>query len=198
MLTFESITLALVVGYLVWKLYDVTIRKPPAKEGRIRLVSKETGQVLEMKLLPVAPAKDAAREWNEGDFLNTAKALYQLITNTFASGQVKELKPLLSEAVYGVFQRDVQKRNALKNKVEFTLIGFNSVKITDKSLPAEKVRVEFVTEQINLLKDGNDSIIEGDPMNIATVRDIWTFKKSGKSGWILCATTRGQVHAPSV
>lgn len=188
----QYIILVLLIGYLGWQLFNA-IRKTPSAPDSIRLVSRETGQILEMKLLHMEKAKDAF--WDEALFLNNAKIVFQAVSEAFASGNYKDLKLFLTPALYTAFQRYIDERKKKNQKVDFSLIGFLSAKVVNKDERLSKITVQFITEQINLLKNDKGEVIEGDPMNIATVSDTWTFKKYDKSSWIVCATKSEAAHA---
>ena len=188
----QYIILVLLIGYLGWQLLSA-IRKTPAASDSIRLVSRETGQILEMKLLNMEKSQSSV--WDEALFLANAKIVFQAVSEAFASGNYKDLKLFLTPVLYSTFQQYIDERKKKNQKVDFSLIGFLSAKVVDKNDSLSKITVQFVTEQINLLKNENGEVIEGDPMSISTVSDTWTFKKCDKSSWIVCATKSEAIHA---
>ena len=49
----------------------------------------------------------------------------------------------------------------------------------------------FTSEQINLVRDGAGEVVEGDPRQIDTVVDLWTFERDTRSrdpNWQLVET----------
>ncbi len=55
--------------------------------------------------------------------------------------------------------------------------------------------VKFVSQQINVTKDQEGRIIDGDPSEVANITDIWTFARPVKSrdpNWVLAATESPQ------
>ena len=184
-MTIETIALGVIAGFFIWRLYRALDRKP--ENPKIKLVSPQTGEVLEMQLIPTQRPKDLDA-WNEERFIKTAEAVFREILSAFACGQVKRIKSLVSEDVYRVFEAEVKKRENQKQKMEFSLICFDSTKIISKSGAGERVVVRFQTEQINLLKNEQGRVIEGDPMTVAQMEDVWTFQKAGKAVWKLVAT----------
>ena len=53
--------------------------------------------------------------------------------------------------------------------------------------------VKFVSEQVNLLKNAEGEVIEGDENYIQQISDIWTFEKSldaKVNNWVLCSTKK--------
>jgi predicted lipid-binding transport protein (Tim44 family) len=50
-----------------------------------------------------------------------------------------------------------------------------------------------VSEQVNLLKNADGDIIEGDENYIQQISDVWTFEKSldaNVNNWMLCSTKK--------
>ena len=184
-MTIETIALGVIAGFFIWRLYRAFDRTPTAP--KIKLVSPQTGEVLEMQLITTQPPKEVD-SWNEERFIKTAQAVFQEILSAFACGQIRRIKSLVSEDVYRVFEAEVTKRENQKQKMEFSLICFDSAKILSQTGAGERVIIRFQTEQINLLKNEQGQVIEGDPMTVAQMEDIWTFQKSGKASWTLVAT----------
>ena len=58
-----------------------------------------------------------------------------------------------------------------------------------------RVTVKFVSQQINVTKDQEGRIVDGDPSEVANITDIWTFARQVKSrdpNWVLIATDSPQ------
>jgi len=53
------------------------------------------------------------------------------------------------------------------------------------------VIVKFVSQQINVTRNENGDVVDGDPNAVIDVTDFWTFARNVKSGdpnWTLVAT----------
>ena len=53
--------------------------------------------------------------------------------------------------------------------------------------------VKFVSEQVNLLKNAEGEVIEGDENYVQKISDTWTFEKSLNpkiNNWLLCSTKK--------
>lgn len=185
-----NIILLALVGFVVWKMMN-SIQTAQKQPDKIRLVSRETGQVVEMHLIaqPAAPSN----QWNEADFISHAKMIFNRIVHAFATGNLKDIKSLVTAPVYQAFDAVVSGRIQQKQQIDFKLISFNSVQV--KEMKDNEVQVAFTTEQINLLKDAAGQVLEGDPMNVAVVSDVWTFRKTKGNQWVVCATKSGEAHA---
>ena len=186
-MTFETFALGLLAGFFIWRLYRAFDKKPQIPRDKIRLVSKETGEVLEMQII-ASEKKIVPNGWDEQSVIVGAKLAFQKILSAFANCDLKTLKNSLSSDVYEVFERDILSRKVKKHKMDFSLICFDSADIVKKSEQNDEVTVRFTTEQINLLKDEKGEVIEGDKMSISTMTDTWVFKKIGKDAWIITAT----------
>lgn len=196
-MSIENIGLLLIVAYLGWWLYNVINKKQKNETNpeKIALISGQDGKIIKMVIptdsIPL-PKKEAM---TEEDFLRGAKMTFHVVSNAFAKGRRKELKDFLAPKVYDTFVKAIETREAQKNSVDFSLICLSSAKVLKKAQDLKEVTVEFVSEQINLLKNEKGEVIEGDPMTVAIVEDIWTFKRNGYDNWIITATKSGVAHA---
>lgn len=194
-MTYVNIILGCIVLFLAFLLYN-SIGKPEKKNkklpDKIRLISEKTGQIIEMKVLEESTKN--SKEFDEDTFLSNAKLAFQTITDAFSKGDLAALKSLLVMEVYTVFEKEIIERKKKKQSIDFSLVCFNSVEILKQTEKKDEITVHFITEQINLLKNESGEVLEGDAMSIATVADTWTFKKKGKSKWVVSATKSGAVY----
>ena len=186
-MSIETITLGIIAAYFIWRLYRAFNKETSASGERVRLVSPQTGEVLEMKIIQHIPQK-VKNLWDDAAFIVSAKFVFQKVLTAFANGNLKELKEALSPDVYRVFEQDILSRRARKQKMDFSLICFDSADILMKTPNLDEVTVQFKTEQINLLRDEKGQVIEGDQMSVAVMSDTWVFKRVGKENWIIAAT----------
>ena len=127
-------------------------------------------------------------------FLKGANIAYEQIITSFAKGDKKPLKTLLSKNLFTYFSEVIDERENKQLKYETTFIGIKSSKILEfkKIENIYKVTVNFVSEIITCVKDKNNKIIEGDPNSIKIVNDVWKFSKnmwSQNPTWYLVETT---------
>lgn len=193
----ENIGLLLIVAYLGWWLYSVINKKQKKDSGseKIELISGKDGKIIKMIIPTNAISLPKKETMTEEDFLRGAKMTFHVVSNAFAKGRKKELKDFLAPKVYDTFIKAIEMREAKKNSVDFSLICLSSAKVLKKAQDLTEVTVKFVSEQINLLKNEKGEVIEGDPMTVATVEDIWTFKRKGHDNWIITATKSGGANA---
>ena len=136
------------------------------------------------------------------DFVSGARVAFEMILAAFARGDAKALRPLLSEQVFANFNGAIEERTRNKQKLETTLVGILAADIVaatlDKSADKAgeaRITVKFLSQQISVTKDSEGRIVEGDPHEVASITDIWTFQRAVKSrdpNWVLVATESPQ------
>ncbi len=137
--------------------------------------------------------KLADRSFQEETFLQGARAAFEMIVNSFAASDNKALRPLLANDVFDDFTGAMTEREAAKQTLETTLVGITDAEIIEAELQGRTafVSIKFVSDQINVLKDEEGRIIEGDPNEVTQITDIWTFARNTRSrdpNWTLVAT----------
>ena len=182
------ILMGLVVLFFVLRLF-LAIREAKKSTPKIRLISKETGEVVEMDMSNVP---NMLCNLVANDFTYTAKFIFSRVTDAFAKGRLSDIKKYLNNKVLPVFEEAISLRNKQHQTMEFSLIGFKDVKILDDS-PNQKI-VSFTTEQVNLLKDKENKVIEGDPLYVATVNEKWTFIRQKQNNWVVSQIEQGEAH----
>ena len=76
------------------------------------------------------------------------------------------------------------------------MIGFVETEVESvRFVDDDKVNlvVKFVSEQVNLLKNAEGEVIEGDENYVQTISDVWTFEKPLNprvNNWLLCSTKK--------
>ena len=127
------------------------------------------------------------------NFLKGAKIAYETIIIAFASGNLKNIRSLLSKKVFDQFNEAVKVRENEGHKSETTFIGVNSASIKEhkKINNILEVTVDFVSEIISCVKDKNNKILSGDTNKVKKVFDTWIFSKDSRSSnpnWLLIDT----------
>ena len=118
---------------------------------------------------------------------------FDLILGAYAAGETRTLRPLLSDEVFGNFSQAIRSREQAGETMDDTLIGIKKAEIAEAYMEGHTalVTVKFVSEQINVFRDENGDVIDGDPSAIAEVTDFWTFARDTRSpdpNWTLVAT----------
>ena len=126
-------------------------------------------------------------------FTGGARAAFTTIVEAFAKSDTAALRPLLDGPTYASFEAAIRGRAERKEKAETTLIGFEASDIAGASLQGSEavVTVRFVSEQINVVRNADGQIIDGNPNEVQKVIDLWTFRRDTKSSdpnWLLIKT----------
>lgn len=131
--------------------------------------------------------------FDAGQFLDGAKAAFEMIVGAFANGDRDTLRPLLAPNVYVNFDKAIADREQAGETLETTFIGFKSAKVTEAGMQGSEARVTvtFVSEQSNAVRDGDGNVVDGDPASIEKITDVWTFARNTKTNdpnWQLVET----------
>lgn len=112
-------------------------------------------------------------------FLNGAKRAYDFILNTFAKGDISTLKLLVSNYVFNMLLKEVEKRKELHEKYSFTLVNIHSAEIIDAHLNGNilNIRVKFVAEQIRYIEDNLGNLLSGNRTTANMKTSEWLFSK---------------------
>lgn len=135
----------------------------------------------------------ADRRFDAGAFISGAKVAYEMIVTAFAKGERDTLKPLLAPHVFESFAAVIKDREAAGQVIDQTFIGISKAELQGGSLQGTKARlsVRFVSELTSCTKDRDGKVIEGDPVTIRKVTDLWSFERDVKvsdPNWRLVAT----------
>jgi len=136
--------------------------------------------------------KLADRSFDEREFLEGARIAFEMIVGAFAANDAKALRPLLADEVFRNFASAIQGREARSETLETTLVGIVSAEIIEVEMQRSQafVTVKFVSEQVNVTKDSEGRIVDGDPNEVVRITDIWTFMRDVSSrdpNWTLVA-----------
>jgi len=215
---FDIIIFAMLAGYLVFQLRRVLGRRTghedqrrtnPFKRGAedaaendnvISLPDRATkestddesaGFDSELNGLSRLKAKDPS--FDDREFLRGAKGAFEWIVAAFARGDRVELRNLLGPSLYPRFEEAIDEREKANETLETTISSMKSATIDDVSLEGSvvSITVEFLTDQVKVVRDAGGGVVEGDPSKIETLRDIWVFSRDMRSSdpnWQLVAT----------
>ena len=119
----------------------------------------------------LARIHDADPSFDPPHFLEGARAAFDMIVAAFAEGDKAKLRPLLSLALK---QLDI---------VAAELDG-----------RIARVTLKLVSDQINVLRAHDGSVVDGDPEHAIEKTDFWTFARDTRltdPNWVLVATDGG-------
>lgn len=127
-------------------------------------------------------------------FISGAREAFPMIVESFAKGDLRTLKMLLSEGVYSSFEQAIEDR---KVKGETVVTDVLAVK-TCRILGVRKVdrmtylKLRFIADETIAIRDREGNVISGHPDKIVTMNDVWTFGRDMKSKdptWYLYETS---------
>lgn len=126
-------------------------------------------------------------------FLDGARAAYEMIVTAFAQGDRETLKSLLADDVYQGFNRVIDEREKAGHVMETGFVGIDEARIIGASSQNSDVSitVRFVSELITTTRDKDGKVVDGDPKRVREVTDVWTFSRDARSAdpnWKLIAT----------
>jgi len=155
----------------------------------------------DVKLVPLsAPVQKGLEDiaahdesFEAGSFADGAAVAFEMILTAFASDDRDMLKSLLTPEVYGNFEHALEARTAAGETFESTLIGIQSMEVLEASFEGSvaEITLRIISEQVNVTKDAEGAIVDGDSNYIDTISDVWTFMRdvsSGAPNWYLEAT----------
>jgi predicted lipid-binding transport protein (Tim44 family) len=213
----DIIILAMIAAFLVFRLRNVLGKRtgneqqPQNLYGTSEDVSPhEANDDVKVVALPSAvieddipedsPALDGLKVIREAvgdfsleEFCEGARGAFEMVVTSFANGDRKTLRPLLSDEVYENFTGAIDVRESNGETMEMTLVGIREAEAIEANMDGRVafVSIKFVTEQIEVVRDKDGEPVSGDPMKVSAVTDIWTFARNTRSrnpNWTLVAT----------
>ena len=141
----------------------------------------------------VEAVRFADQTFDPAEFVEGARGAFEMVVQGFAEGDKRNLKMLLADDVYDNFETAIDERDKAEETLESTIIDIKVCDVIEASMDGTQalVTMKFVSEQVNLTRDSEDRIIDGDPNEISEITDIWTFSRDTKSSdpnWKLVET----------
>ena len=180
----DIILLAMIAGFIILRLRNILGRKTGHEDKVYSGFSDKKFDEFKEKIKP--QTKKPQTEFDveqKKQFLKGAEIAYETIINSFAKGDKKSLRDLLTKEMRENFESAIEERNSKNIKSELTFIGIKSSVIEkfEKTATALFFTVKFVSEIISVKKDKDNKVIEGDPNKIKTVIDRWKFTRKTSS-----------------
>ena len=137
--------------------------------------------------------RSADPNFDPGGFMAGARAAFEMIIAAYAAGDTATLRPLLANDVFDNFNNAIQARQRAGETLQTTLVGVTGADMLEADLQGRNavVTVKIVSDQINVTRDKDGQLVEGDPSAVTSVTDIWTFSRNTRSrdpNWALIAT----------
>jgi predicted lipid-binding transport protein (Tim44 family) len=133
------------------------------------------------------------REFTPDEFLQGARMAYEMVISAFTKRDRDTLKMLLSDAMYKSFDLSLIDAEKEKRFSDTTLLAINKATISNAKLVGNLalLTVDFVSEQIHLIRDESGAIIEGNASARQVVEDQWVLTRDMKSSspnWTIIET----------
>ena len=216
---FDIILFAMVAGFLVLRLRSVLGRRtgnerrrdlfprraaPASSDNAATLVEPDKRSARPADDLPPADAvaeglnriRRADPSFDPSHFIEGARTAFEMIVAAFAKGDKAVLRPLLSDEVFRQFATAIDERVAAKETLETRIEKLDAVDVVEAELvgPTAQLTLKLVSQQINVTRAMDGSIVDGDPDHSVEKTDYWTFARDTRSAdpnWVLIATSSG-------
>lgn len=148
------------------------------------------------KLPPLDRELAKIPNFDKSYFIKGAQKAFEVILSAFSKGDSKTLSTLVNKDLLKKFEKVIKERQEQGVTAETDLIGFLETEVESvKFVNDDKVNlvIKFVSEQVNLLKNAEGEVIEGDENYVQKISDVWTFEKSLNpkiNNWLLCSTKK--------
>jgi predicted lipid-binding transport protein (Tim44 family) len=123
------------------------------------------------------------REFSPEEFLTGARMAYEMVITAFSKRDRDTLKMLLSDSLYKSFEQSLKDEESAKRFTDTTLVAISNAWVKEAKLNGTQatLSVEFVSDQIHLMRDAAGAIVEGDASAQNKVEDQWVFTRDLKS-----------------
>tara|TARA_X000001036_G_scaffold382778_1_gene375717 strand:- start:251 stop:850 length:600 start_codon:yes stop_codon:yes gene_type:complete len=175
----DIILLGMIAGFIILRLRSILGRKTGHESKVYPRFAEDTFSIPKNDVKPIKQNHETLEGKNKKDFLKGAEIAYETILTSFANGDQKKLKSLLTSTMNNNFSGAIDARNKENIKSEFTFIGIkeSTVEKYEKIKDDLFVTVKFIAEVISVKKK-EAKIIEGNPDKIKFVTDVWKFTRN--------------------
>ena len=179
------------------KIFDIILKEaknnPEAEvinKGELEPIEKEENlSEIEKNMLQIP-------NFNKDRFIANSKKAFEIIITSFSQNDVETLENLVSKNLLKKFKDVIEQRKKDGIIAETDFIGFEHANIEDVKILKSgiaKIAMKFISEQVNILKNEEGEVIEGDENFIQNITDVWTFERnltSTSPNWLLTSTKK--------
>lgn len=209
----EIVIFAMIAAFLVYRLRSVLGRRTGEERPRSNPFTPQA-QTRPDNVVPMPPRPseapaasdepvslaEALRQigaadptFDEKSFVQGARGAFEMVVGAFAAGDTAALRPLLSDEVYDNFVRAIRQRQTAGETLETRVERVRDADVIEARLDGRDalVTVKFVSDQVNLVRNAQGQITDGDPRQPVEVVDIWTFRRNTRArdpNWALVET----------
>ena len=176
----DIILLGMIAGFIILRLRNILGRKTGHDSKVYPGFGEKKFNVPKNNVKSIKQNLDVLEGNEKKEFLKGAEIAYEAILTSFAKGESKKLKSLLTTIMASNFEEAIELRKKENVKSEFTFIGIreSNVEKYEKIKNDLFVSVKFISEVISVKKDKDNKIIEGNPDKIKQVIDYWKFTRN--------------------
>ena len=176
----DIILLGMIAGFIILRLRNILGRKTGHETKIYPNFAEKKFNIPKNNVKSFKKNHDILEGDEKKEFLKGAEIAYESILTSFANGESKKLKSLLTSQMADNFNQAIEARNKQNIKSEFTFIGIkeSSVEKYEKIKNDLFTSVKFVSEVISVKRNNEDKIIEGNPDKIKQVTDYWKFTRN--------------------
>jgi len=120
---------------------------------------------------------EADPQFNIENFLSGSRTFFEMVLNSFVSGNLDEIKDYTKPSVLKSFKNAIDERIKEKETliIELKAIKKNEILSTNVNKTSIKINVLFETSQVRALMDKDKKLIDGDNESEILVNDEWVF-----------------------
>lgn len=215
----DIIFLMILVAFIVTRLYSVfgsngneekirVVVKPLNKEAEKKLMENITKVIKETNKQSSAensvkfenlsePEKSLAQipNFDKDNFIRGACRVFEIVIQSFGKGDISEVRNLMSKKLWDAFNQVInfRKENNISSEVDFICFDKSEIKEVKLLKNSAKIIVEFISEQINILRNEKGEVVEGDENFVQKITDVWTFERTfnaKNNQWLLVSTKK--------
>lgn len=216
----EIVILAMIAAFLGLRLYSVLGRRAEHEEESVpqrfdagdnpgahspesrNPVAAPPQRVIELEgVMPavergIRDIANADRNFDTAQFMEGAKAAYEVVLEAFWNGDRDTLRDLCDDDVLEGFLAAIDAREEAGETLENKLIRIEETRIHSASLDQRTARIAilFVADIAAVTRDKDGNVIAGSLDDAIESRDVWTFSRnvgSSDPNWVLDETDQG-------
>lgn len=155
--------------------------------------SEEDGKYPELQAISFKNMRNIDPDFSPDEFLVGAKMAFEMVIKAFNERDHETLKMLLAADVYSNFKEVIDTQESQNLKHETTLVAINGATIKHANLSGKKARitVQFESDQIQIVRDADGNITQGNPSDVDLMDDEWIFERdlaSSSPNWLIIET----------
>ena len=122
-------------------------------------------------------------DFDTKSFCSGAKKAFEFILSEYCNDNMKSLEKLVSKNILASFSTQIKERGKKSEKLEITVISVKDPIIKDIRMQKNKATIKlfFDSEQVQLTRNKNNEVVDGDSNQILSITENWTFSKDMKS-----------------